>query len=127
MPKKRPTGPTEKHRSPCPLACTLDWIGDKWTLLVIRDLMFGKSKFQQLLESGEGVTTNVLSDRLKKLEEIGLISRHMYQDHPPRAEYLLTLKGKTLAPVVETLYTWGMKNIPGTRQQKIGSLPIRNR
>lgn len=94
MPKKRVTGSTEQHRSPCPLACTLDWVGDRWTLLVIRDLMLEKPKFQQLLESGEGVTTNVLSDRLKKLEEIGLISRHIYQDHPPRVEYILTPKEK---------------------------------
>jgi DNA-binding HxlR family transcriptional regulator len=95
--------------------------------LVIRDLMLGKPKFQQLLESGEGVTTNVLSDRLKKLEEIGLISRHIYQDHPPRAEYILTPKGKTLEPVIKALYAWGMKNIPGTRQEKIISLAARNR
>jgi DNA-binding HxlR family transcriptional regulator len=119
--KERLTASTEKHRSPCPIACTLDWIGDKWTLLVIRDLLLGKSKFQQFLEADEGVTTNVLSDRLKKLEEIGLIRRHLYQDHPPRAEYLLTPKGRTLGPVIKALYAWGMNNIPGTKQQQRSS------
>jgi DNA-binding HxlR family transcriptional regulator len=116
--QKQSAGASTKHRSPCPLACSLDWLGDRWSLLIIRDLISGKSKFQQLLESHERITTNVLSDRLKKLEEIGLISRYLYQDHPPRAEYFLTPEGKSLLPVVKALYDWGAENIPGAHPNK---------
>jgi DNA-binding HxlR family transcriptional regulator len=81
--------------------------------------MSGKSKFQELLDSKERITTNVLSDRLKKLEELGLVRRRLYQDHPPRAEYFLSPKGKSLLPVVKALYAWGTENIPGIQADTI--------
>ena len=81
--------------------------------------MSGKSKFQELLDSKERITTNVLSDRLKKLEELGLVTRRLYQDHPPRAEYFLSPKGKSLLSVVKALYAWGTENIPGTHADTI--------
>ncbi|PSB57386.1 transcriptional regulator, partial [filamentous cyanobacterium CCP1] len=67
---------TQPRRSPCPVSCTLDLIGDRWTLLVIRDMMFfGKQRFEEFLESPEGISTNILANRLKLLEEAGLVTK----------------------------------------------------
>jgi DNA-binding HxlR family transcriptional regulator len=93
----------------CPIASTLDLVGDRWTLLVIRDLLRGKHRFSELRESAEGIPASVLSDRLKSLEEHGLVVRRFYTQHPPRAEYLLTSKGHDLGPVVGALSRWGEK------------------
>lgn len=91
----------------CPVAATLDVVGDRWTLLVVRDLLRGRTRFSQLRKSVEGVTTSMLSDRLKALEGEGLVERSFYSDHPPRAEYLLTAKGHALGVVVGALSAWG--------------------
>ena len=93
----------------CPIASTLDVVGDRWTLLVIRDLLRGRRRFAELKESAEGIPGSVLSDRLKLLEEHGLVVRRFYTQHPPRAEYLLTAKGHDLGPVVCALSRWGEK------------------
>ena len=74
----------------CPVARTLDIVGDRWTFLVLRDLSLGRSRYNELLQSCSGISTNLLSDRLKKLEERGFVQRALYSDHPPRAEYRLT-------------------------------------
>lgn len=96
------------HRSECPIACTLDIIGDKWTLLVIRDLLYAnKKRYGEFAASSEKIPTNILSDRLKRLESHGIIERRLYTQHPPRAEYHLTNKGTELARVVKALYDWG--------------------
>ena len=100
-------------RSDCPIACTLDLIGDRWTLLIIRDLMLGKRRFSEFLAAGEGVTTNVLAARLKRLERAGLVERFRYQERPPRSEYRLTQAGKELAPVLNAMLDWGREHIPG--------------
>lgn len=91
----------------CPVATSLDLVGDRWTLLVIRDLLRGHTRFNDLRETVEGIPGSVLSDRLKMLEEAGVLMRRFYSDHPPRAEYLLTSKGHALGVVVGALATWG--------------------
>ena len=101
-------------RSPCPVAVTLDLIGDKWSLIVIRDLFRGITRYSDFLSSPEGVTTNILADRLKKLEETGLILKEAYQDNPIRYEYVLTDKGRALGPVLREMVKWANAHYPGT-------------
>lgn len=91
----------------CPVASSLDLVGDRWTLQVVRDLLRGHTRFNDLRETTEGIPASVLSDRLKTLEEAGVVTRRFYSDHPPRAEYLLTAKGHALGVVVGALATWG--------------------
>jgi DNA-binding HxlR family transcriptional regulator len=92
----------------CPVARTLDVIGERWTLLVLRDLFLkGPRRFQDLQESLAGVAPNTLSARLKDLEARGIIARRLYSEHPPRLEYQLTEKGRTLGPVMKALRDWG--------------------
>jgi DNA-binding HxlR family transcriptional regulator len=102
-------------RSPCAVACTLDLVGDKWSLLVIRDLLQGSATYGDLQNSPEGIPTNILADRLKKLEASGLIAKSAYQDHPVRYAYGLTEKGKDLREVLGALVRWGKKHIPDTK------------
>jgi DNA-binding HxlR family transcriptional regulator len=102
-------------RSPCAVACTLDLVGDKWSLLVVRDLLRGKVTYGELQNSLEGIPTNILADRLRKLEEAGLIAKSAYQERPVRYVYALTETGKALRDVLLALVRWGKKHIPGTR------------
>lgn len=105
----------ESRRSACPLACTLDLIGDRWTLLVIRDMMFfGKQRFDEFLSSPEGISTNILSSRLKSLEALGLVSKQPYGNHPRRMSYHLTAQGESLRPVLKVIIRWGLKHLPDT-------------
>ena len=106
-------------RSPCPIAGALDLIGDAWTLLVIRDLLFyGKHRFADFLDSPEGISTNILAERLKRLERRGLLERRRYQERPPRDEYFLTARGHDLLPVLrELLIAWGQAHVPGTAKR----------
>jgi len=92
----------------CPIARTLDIVGDRWTMLIVRDLFMGKTRFSQLLEGSPGPPSKLLSDRLKKLEEYGLIERVVYSQHPLRAEYHLTEEGRSLAPVLDAIARWGV-------------------
>lgn len=108
----------ELRRSPCPVANTLDLVGDKWSLLIIRDMLVGSSTFGELAASPEGIPTNILADRLRRLEDAGVIVSSAYQDHPVRYAYSLSDKGKELADVVEAFVQWGKKHIPGTRTYK---------
>jgi DNA-binding HxlR family transcriptional regulator len=92
----------------CPVARTLAIIGERWSLLILRDLRrFGPLRFQQLEQSLTGVAPNTLSARLKTLEAHGVVATRLYETHPPRYEYFLTDKGKALAPVLKELYAWG--------------------
>ena len=94
----------------CPVACALDQIGERWTLLILRDLTLHPSRrFQDLIESLKGCAPNTLSARLAALEEAGLIERRLYEQHPPRMEYLLTAKGRDVRPVLKALKAWGQK------------------
>jgi DNA-binding HxlR family transcriptional regulator len=100
----------------CPVACSLDVIGDRWTLLVVRDLFAGLHRFGDLVSSPEHIPTNILAERLKRLEAAGLISAEQYSERPPRFEYHLTERGRELAPVVDAMATWGLTQFPGTRR-----------
>ncbi|HEY7239038.1 MAG TPA: helix-turn-helix domain-containing protein [Burkholderiales bacterium] len=101
--------PVRDPRS-CPVVRALDVIGDSWTLLILRDLFLdGPRKFQDLQESLVGASPNTLSARLKKLEENGIIERRFYTEHPPRAEYVLTERGRELGPVMKSLRNWGSR------------------
>jgi DNA-binding HxlR family transcriptional regulator len=91
----------------CPVASSLDLVGDRWTLLVVRDLLRGKTRFSDLRESIEGIPPAVLSGRLKTLEAAGVLVRRLYQDHPPRYAYRLTSKGHALGVVVGALANFG--------------------
>ena len=103
-------------RSLCPVAGTLDIVGDRWTLLLIRDLLAGKSRYGDFLASAEHIPTNILAERLKRLERAGLVSRVPYSEHPPRVEYHLTDAGRELGRAVDALAVWGLAHIPGTRR-----------
>lgn len=105
----------EFKRSVCPIANTLDLVGDKWSLLVVRDLLHGKRTYGELLDSPERIPTNLLADRLKRLEEAGLITSAPYQERPVRYAYTLTRKGEALGDVLLAYVRWGRKYIPGTR------------
>ncbi len=95
-------------RSVCPVSSVLDIIGDKWILLVIRDLMFlGKRMYSELADSMEKIPTNILADRLKKLESADLIEKNPYQDRPVRYAYTLTQRGEALRPTLIEMATWG--------------------
>ena len=101
-------------RSACAVACTLDLVGDKWSLLVVRDLLRGALTYGELQSSFEGIPTNILADRLRKMEEAGLMSKSAYQEHPVRYAYELTEKGRALGDVLLAIVRWGTKYVPGT-------------
>ena len=95
----------------CPVARALDVIGERWTILILRDLFkHGPRRFQDFEQSLAGVSSNTLSARLKGLIDRGIIDRRFYEEHPPRAEYFLTEKGRTLGPILKALYEWGQKH-----------------
>jgi DNA-binding HxlR family transcriptional regulator len=102
-------------RSPCPVACVLDICGDRWTFLVIRDLMFGRSRFKDFTASPEGIPTNILSDRLARLLRHGLAEQVPAEDGSMRLGYRLTEKGSSLRPVLEAMRDWGLKWEPATQ------------
>ena len=104
-----------KKRSTCPAACALDLAGDKWTLLVVRDLLRGRSTYGALADSPEGIPTNILADRLRRMEKAGLIAAEPYQRRPVRYTYALTDKGRGLGDVLAAVARWGRRHIPGTR------------
>lgn len=96
------------YQQKCPVAKTLDVIGERWTILILRDLVLhGPRRYQDFQESLVGVAPNTLSARLKAMEAEGLIKRELYSEHPPRLEYHLTDKGKSLRPVLAALREWG--------------------
>jgi len=102
---------TSSYNLRCPVARTLDIIGERWTLLILRDLFVdGPRKFHDFEQSLAGMSATTLSARLKKLEEHDIVARRFYADHPPRAEYVLTNKGRTLGPFLKMLLDWGTKH-----------------
>ena len=103
------------RRSSCPAACALDIAGDKWTLLVVRDLLRGRRTYGELADSPERIPTNILADRLRRLEEHGLVKAAPYQRRPLRYAYTLTEKGLGLEAVLASLARWGKQHLRGTR------------
>lgn len=101
---------TSKKRSDCPLSCSLDVFGDKWSLLIIRDLIFyKKSTYNDFLKSEEGIATNILASRLKALEENGIIEKSAHPDSKAKILYKLTTKGIDLLPILMEVYIWAEK------------------
>jgi DNA-binding HxlR family transcriptional regulator len=101
---------TNKKRSDCPLSCSLDVFGDKWSLLIIRDLMFNKkSTYNDFLKSAEGIATNILASRLKSLEENSIIEKSAHPDSKAKILYRLTQKGIDLLPIIMEVYIWSDK------------------
>jgi len=101
---------TDKKRSDCPLSGSLDVFGDKWSLLIIRDLMFGnKCTYNDFLKSEEGIATNILASRLKGLEENGVIEKSAHPDSKAKNLYKLTPKGIDLLPIIMEIYIWSDK------------------
>ncbi len=105
-----PGEPNSKRRSGCPVSISLEMLGDRWSLLVVRDLMVrGLRTFKEFQESGEGIATNVLADRLQKLEAVGIIAAEADETDGRRVNYRLTEKGIDLAPVLLELLIWGAR------------------
>ena len=112
---------TEQQRSGCPINLTLEVVGDRWSLLVIRDMIFGNRRhFRELLtRSEEGIASNILADRLKRLVEQGIISKADDPTHKQKAIYSLTEQGIALLPVLAQMSAWGRKYLPVTEELSI--------
>ncbi len=99
-------------RSQCPIASALDLFGDRWSLVVLRTIFAGAHRFGELAEASERISSNILADRLERLEAFDLIEKRLYQQAPPRHEYWLTRQGADLLPVLQALARWGVAHIP---------------
>ena len=99
---------TRKRRSLCPVACTLEILGDRWTMVIVRDLVRGARRYGDFLASPERITTSILADRLKRLESEGIVEKEPYQLNPPRFEYRLTRKGRDLRPLMKAMVAWAV-------------------
>jgi DNA-binding HxlR family transcriptional regulator len=103
-------------RSNCPIATTLDIVGDKWTLLVIRDIaLFGKHRYKDFQNAEEGIPTNILANRLVSLVDNKLLVKRPYQNNPPRFEYHLTESGKDLIPMIKAMAKWADRHVVGVK------------
>ena len=100
-------------------------IGDRWTLLIVRDCFLGKSRFEEF-QTSLGITRHVLSDRLKSLVEAGVLEKNAYSEHPPRFDYRLTDKGKDFAPVLLGLKVWGRGICRCGERRPAESIPLEN-
>jgi DNA-binding HxlR family transcriptional regulator len=117
----REAGMKESHRSGCPINLTLEVLGDKWSLLVIRDMIFRNSRhFRELLtQSEEGIASNILADRLKRLVKQGVLSKADDPSHKQKTTYSLTEQGIELFPVLAQMSAWGLKYLPVTEELAI--------
>lgn len=101
-------------RSNCPIATTLDLLGDKWTLLILRDIgLFGRHRNKDFQQAAEGIPSNILASRLKSMVTNGLLQKRLYQNHPPRYEYHLTAAGRDLIPVIKAMAAWAKTHVDG--------------
>ena len=98
-----------KELPPCHVETTLMMIGDKWKVLIIRELLPGTRRFNEIHRSIDGVSQKVLTQKLREMESDGLLERKVYAEVPPKVEYTLTELGMTLKPVLESLEAWGME------------------
>jgi len=103
-----------RPRSDCPIATILAYVGDRWTLVVVRDMLNGKKRFAEFLASPERITTNVLADRLALMVDVGLAEKTPYQSRPTRFEYVLTEKGNALLPLLQEMCRWANRFEPQT-------------
>ena len=114
---------SDKTRSGCPVSLGLDIFGDKWTLLVIRDLMFsGKRHFREMLDSDEHISSNILADRLKMLLEEAIITKGSDPSHKQKVIYSLTEKGIALLPVLMQISAWSYKYQPFDKAYALGDM-----
>ena len=97
----------EKPLPACPVETTLSLISDKWTVVIIRDLLTGTKRFNELMRSVTGITQKVLTSHLRNMEANGLLVRKVYPEIPPKVEYTLTETGYSLKPILDAMYTWG--------------------
>lgn len=100
-----------RYDIPCNIAQSLNMIGDRWTLLIIHEILVGNTMFNEIKKSLNGISSNLLSDRLKYLEEEGFVIAELYSSHPPRYRYMLTSSGKELEDVFNSLVVWGRNNL----------------
>lgn len=107
--------PLTERRSPCPLACALDILGDRWTLLVVRDMLRGGARFRDFLASPEGIATNILVDRLERLVDYRLAEKTASPDRAGAAEYRLTDAGRALEPAIRALAHWALEHVDGAK------------
>ena len=94
----------------CPIETTLKMLGCKWKVLIIRELLTGTKRFGELKRAVTGITQKVLTSKLREMEELGLLEREVYPQIPPKVEYSLTERGKSLIPILETMCDWGEEN-----------------
>jgi DNA-binding HxlR family transcriptional regulator len=106
-----------EHRSGCPINLSLEVLGDGWSLLILRDMMFaGKRHFREFLRSEEGISSNILADRLGKLSEEGMVTKDPDPTHKRKAIYSLTEKSIALVPVFAALGAWGSRHLPASEE-----------
>ena len=112
---------TEPHRSGCPINLTLELLGDRWILIVIRDIIFGNRRYlrELLTKSEEGIASNILADRLKRFVENGLLTRTDDPDHRQKALYSLTEPAIQLVPLLAQIGAWGRRYTPATRELSV--------
>jgi DNA-binding HxlR family transcriptional regulator len=110
-----------EHRSGCPINLTVEMLGDRWSLIILRDMMFGNRRhYRDLLDSSEeGIATNILADRLKTLVQAGMITKSADPTHKQRAIYNLTEKAIALVPLFAHLGAWGRRHTPATEELSI--------
>ncbi len=116
---------TTTHRSLCPVNLALEVIGDRWSLLIVRDLMFtGSRHYRELLQAEEGISSNILAERLGRLVDAGVLSKTDDPTHKQKAIYRLTAMGIDLLPVIAALGSWGRKYLPATKQSAAAALAL---
>lgn len=108
------------RRSDCPVACMLDLVGDKWTMLVIRDLFLGRTRYKEFAGAPEGIPTNILAERLERLVDSGLVKQEPVTPGGKRMCYRLTPMGRSLRPVLEAMRDWGLGWVPDTKVLRAG-------
>jgi DNA-binding HxlR family transcriptional regulator len=118
---RKASGP---RRSPCPIACSLDIFGDRWSLLIVRDLILERSRFRDFSASPEGIPTNILSDRLERLLSHRIIEQIPARDGTKRLAYRLTEKGEALRPVLKAMRDWGLAWEKSTRVMSKAVAPV---
>ena len=114
--------PATAEPRPCAIADALALIGERWSLLVVRELFWGNHRFADIARQ-TGAPRDILSARLRRLVDAGVLERRQYSEHPPRSEYHLTKAGRELAPVLMSIYAWGEKHVPGQEGVERPSVP----
>ena len=113
---------TMERRSDCPVACMLDLLGDRWTLLVMRDLFLGRSRYKEFAQAPEGIPTNILAERLDRLVEAGCVKREPLEPGGKRMGYRLTPMGRSLRPIIESMRDWGLTWLPDSHVHRPSTL-----